>query len=94
MTSPFSTSPAPPVLSKQREAERPRAEAIVSAIDHTVRIATKAALFHLETCMEARSSGLEARVYRTLRLQGKGHRGHPHHLVAACVAVPSGLTPA
>ena len=94
MTSPpFDISTATRAL-EAAGAERPRAEAIISAIGHTGRIVTKTELSSLETRMEARSSSLAARVYRPSGSRGQGHRGHPHHLEAACVAVPSGLIPA
>ena len=72
MTSPPFDIPSATRALEAAGAERPRAEAIISAIGHTGRIVTKTELSSLETRMEARSSSLAARVYRPLRIQRAG----------------------
>lgn len=69
------TSPAFDTLSAARAleaagVERTQAEAIASAIGHTEEHATKADIAMLESRLEGRISGLEARMHRALWIQG------------------------
>ena len=69
MTSPpFDTFSAARAL-EAAGVERTQAEAIASAIGHNGEHATKADISMLESRLEGRISGLEARMYRALWIQ-------------------------
>lgn len=70
MTSPlFDTFSAARAL-EAAGVERSQAEAIASAVGHSGEFTTRADLDALESRMDSRLSGLEARIYRALWIQG------------------------